>query len=633
MLSGLILLSSLVAPPSPQPTPEPSPAPPVFYETATVTARPVSSASGAVSVTDAKDAEAAEARSGTDLLRGVPGLNAFASGGRAGVTHAFLRGADPNYTLVLLDGIPLNDATELQGGAVNLEEIPSLLVERAEVVRGPLTSFYGTQALAGVLQLFTPRGGPGPLRIDLGLEAGNAALRQGFVRLAGPAGETGGFAGGGSWAEEERRIGDDRFRQLDLWSSGDLRFGEAASLALTGRFADGSADDYPDASGGPIHGSGELRRTDRRSLALGARLELGAPGAVRHRVFVGVSRRDQDRDSPAVPPVVPASVETTAYTRLRVAWETPIAGGARTRFDVGLSGEAEWGDNDSLLRMPAFMGGDRPGDYTKRRASAGGFAGLRHERGRLLYEAALRADQSSGGAVQLNPHAGAVLRLGPGDETRLRVSGGRASKLPSFFALASPPALGGNPDLEAEHVWGGEAGLEHRFAAARLELAATGFLQRYTNLVDFDFDRFLHVNRARVRMRGIELTVRWRPTASLAIDGDATYLEVSDLGGGALLHAPRWTGGGRLTWRPVSRLSLRLQTRASSRYLDQQYPVPDHESVDGYGLLGAAASWRAGSGLVLRARADNLTDRDYETLIGFPGPGRSWWAGIGWERR
>jgi outer membrane cobalamin receptor len=98
-------------------------------------------------------------RSAGDVLRQVPGLNALSSGSRAGVTNAFLRGGDPNYTLVLLDGIPLNDTTELQGGAVNLEELPAGLVGHVEVVRGPLTSFYGTSALAGVVQVFTPRGG------------------------------------------------------------------------------------------------------------------------------------------------------------------------------------------------------------------------------------------------------------------------------------------------------------------------------------------------------------------------------------------------------------------------------------------------------------------------------------------
>ena len=236
-----------------------APRPPVFYETTTVTARPVSATSGAVSVLDSREVEASAARSAGDVLRQVPGLNALSSGGRAGVTNAFLRGGDPNYTLVLLDGIPLNDTTELQGGAVNLEELPSGLVDRVEVVRGPLTSFYGTSALAGVIQVFTPRGGPGPIEARLAAEAGNADLWHGLGRVSGPVGR-GGYAAGASWDEEKYRIARDRFRQLDTFANADLPLGPTTDLALTGRFADGTIDDYPDASGGPVYGSGLVRQ-------------------------------------------------------------------------------------------------------------------------------------------------------------------------------------------------------------------------------------------------------------------------------------------------------------------------------------------------------------------------------------
>ena len=631
--SLLLLCVALGRPAAAWPQAEPAPAdpPPVFYETTTVTARPVSSASGAVTVLDSAEVAASGSRSAGDVLRQVPGLNALSSGSRAGVTNAFLRGGDPNYTLVLLDGIPLNDTTELQGGAVNLEELPAGVVGHVEVVRGPLTSFYGTSALAGVIQLFTPRGGPGPVKARLGAEAGNADLRRGFGSVSGPAGR-GGYAAGASWDEEQYRIARDRFRQLDSFANADLRLGSTTDLALTGRFADGTIDDYPDASGGPVYGSGLVRHTDHRDLALGARLGFGDPAGRRQQVSVALARREQDRLSPAVPPVVPASDESTTFTRLRVAWQVPVVRTAHTVVDAGLSGEGEWGENASVLKLPPFLGGDVSGSYAESRASGGGYAGARHERGTILYEASLRLDLATGDVLQANPHLGVVWRPGSGS-TRLRASVGRASKLPSFFALASPPALGGNPALQPEHAWGGEVGLEHRLAAARLDLGAAYFRQEYSNLVDFDFDRFLHVNRARVRTQGVEMTARWQPHATVWLDAEATWLDVLDLeSGGTLLHTPRWAGGGRLTWQPSPALSLRVQARATEGYLDVQYPVPDRDSVDGYGLLGVAGSWRFGRGLSVRARTDNLTGTSYETYIGFPGPGRAFWVGLGWDR-
>jgi vitamin B12 transporter len=240
-------------------------------------------------------------------------------------------------------------------------------------------------------------------------------------------------------------------------------------------------------------------------------------------------------------------------------------------------------------------------------------------------------DAATTDPVQVNPHAGAVWSLGAGT-TRLHVSGGRASKLPSFFALASPRALGGNPDLLPEWVLGGEAGLDQTFRGAHLEAGATFFLQDYHDLIDFDFQQFQNVNRAQVRTRGAELTLRWQPHPTLTVAAEATWVVALDLSGARLLQQPRWFGGARVTWQPNPRLSLRAMARGVSRYFDMQYPVPERDTVDGYGFFGFAGSWRVRDGLSLRTRVDNLTNRSYETFIGFPGPGRSYWVGLGWNR-
>jgi vitamin B12 transporter len=618
-------------PPVDAPTPPADAAePPTFYETTTVTAQPVETSVGAVTVVASPEITASAARSGADVLRDVPGINLVSNGGRAGVTNAWIRGADPNFTLVLLDGVPLNDSTELQGGAVNLEELPAGLVERAEVVRGPLTSFYGPNSLSGVVQLFTPRGGPGPLRAVAGAEAGDADLRRGFARASGPAG-TGGWSAGASYDEEKHRIADESFRQLDAFATTDLAVATNASLALSARLASGEQDDYPDSSGGPVYGTGETRHTEHDDLALSGRLTLGANPSRQQQILVGFARRAQDRTSPAVFPLVPESAEHTTFSRLRIAWQLPVVRSPRTSLDVGVSGEGERGENRSALKLPPELGGDVRGDYDESRASGGVFGALREERGSVLYDVALRVDAASGDTLQLHPHAGVVWRPGRG-ATRLHVSAGRASKLPSFFALASPPALGGNPALKPERTVGGEAGVDHAIARGRVELGAAYFFHEYRDLVDFDFDLFLHVNRAKVRTQGVELTLAWRPHRTVDLQAQATYVDAKDLSGSPLLFEPHWVGSGRLTWTPAERLTLRLDLRAVSSYLDRQFPVPDRDTVEGRGLLGFAGSWRVGDGLTLRARADNLADRSYETQIGFPGPGRSFWAGLGWER-
>jgi vitamin B12 transporter len=603
---------------------------PVFYETTTVVARPLATASGSVSVIDSSGIAASEARSAAELLREVPGLEVLSSGGAAGVSHAHLRGGDSNFTLVLLDGIPLNDTTEMQGGAVNLEELNLNLVDRVEIVRGPLCSFYGVSSLSGVVQLFTRRGGPGPVRANLGLEAGDASLRRGYGSIAGPWGK-GGYAAGASWTEEQHRIGQDRFREFDGHASTDIALAPATSLALTGRYASGKTDDYPDSSGGPIYGSGELRDSTHTDVALGVRLDLGKDKAQHQTFELSFARRGRDRISPAVPPLVPASREDVTYSRLRWGWRVPVLVRKGTAVDIGVSGDAEWADDTSLLQLPPSLGGNTPGSYHRSRASGGVFSALRQELGAVSIEGALRLDASSTDSLQANPHVGLVWRLGNGD-TRLRANLGRASKLASFTALASPKALGGNPNLRPERAVGGELGVERTLRSLRLDASATLFRQEYRDLIDFDFAAFGYVNRSRVRSQGAELHVRWTPQRQLSVDANATWIDAKDLEGGPLLQKPHWLSGARLTWQPTSRLRLRLDAHAVSRYYDTQFPVPDRDVVAGNSVFGFSGSWRVERGWALRARLDNLANRAYETFIGFPGPKRSFWAGVGWAR-
>ena len=102
----------------------------------------------------------------------------------------------------------------------------------------------------------------------------------------------------------------------------------------------------------------------------------------RQQATIGLARRVQDRASPAVFPQVPESEESTRYTRLRLAWQLPLVRGARTAVDAGVSGEGEWGENRSVLKLPPVLGGDVPGDYDASRQTGGVFGALRHERGR-----------------------------------------------------------------------------------------------------------------------------------------------------------------------------------------------------------------------------------------------------------
>lgn len=565
-----------------------------FYETATVRERPLSAATGSVTVIDRETIEASGARTVGDLLRLAPGVS-LTTNGRGGFSVAQIRGGEPNFTLVLLDGVPLNDSTYQVGDVFNLEGLPAEGIERIEIVRGPLSSFYGSTGLAGVVQIFTRESGK-----EAEVWAGDASFRKGTGTVSGK-----NWSVTALWEEEAERIAEERFEQasgLASFSKGPLR--------LKARGAWWEGDDYPDASGGPVFGDGGLRHSEHEELSLSAGLSFR-----RHQLDASVYRHGLDRESPAVGFQVPSAIEETRFTRTRLGWTSVLRGTETLRWSAGADVQREQGENESLLA------GFLTGDYEITRTLPGAYTELVAGRGAWTFEAGSRFDLPEDHAAQWSPRLGVSRRVG---SARLRASAGRAWKLPSFFALASPRELGGNPDLRPETVLGGDLGIEWQDAALTL------FYNRYENLIDFDFDSFLHLNRSEVETRGVEGSWSWKPWEEVSIRANATWQEFE--AETDLRHRPRWTGGLQARWEPAEAVTLDLEAQAVSRFFDRQIPVEDR-TVSGYELLGLGAAWRFSGPWELRLRVDNLLDEEYETLIGFPGPERSVRAGLRWSAR
>lgn len=613
-----------------------------FYETATVEERPRDEATAAVTVIDRAAIEASGAQNVAELLAFAPGVHVETNGTRGGLTVARLRGGDPNFTLVLLDGVPMNDGTYQIGEVFNLEAMPVAAIERIEIVRGPLSSFYGSTGLAGAIHIVTREGTADGTRGEVELAAGEASQGRLHAAISG-GGEKTSFFLAASREGEKQRIADERFELTQLQGRATIDLGEHLHLRLAGRVADWEGDDYPDASGGPIFGSGELRRAENGEASLGFELvREGEGGRLRHELSAGIYRHDLDRTSPAVAPLVPPSIEATRFTRSRLGWATtwtPRAASRRTdlRLAVGASVEREDGENESILVLPAFLGGEVAGDYDLERTTPGIFAELVAERGRWTFELGARVDRPEDAAEQLSPRLGLRVRLGKGQgakgATHLRASVGRSFKLPSFFALASPPALGGNPELRPEVMEALDLGVEHTFKSAGqgVTIGATLFSNLFRELVDFDFATFRHVNRSEVTARGVELDLDARLGERLRIASNLTYQDVEDRATGeGLRHRPEWTGSLRVVVRPRDGIRLHLDLRHVAARIDDQIPVPSRRTVAGYELLGVAGTFRLTPSLDLDARLDNLLDEDYEVLIGFPGAGRSGRVGLRW---
>lgn len=598
----------------------------IFYATATVEAKAVDTATSTVTVMEESEIEALDAAHVGDLLPWIPGLLVSGPASRAGLTTARIRGGDPNFTLVLVDGVPLNDSTDPLGGAFNLASLPIAGVERVEVVRGPLSTYFGSTGLSGAVNVITRTGAE--KRFDVDLQAGSNSLLRSSVAFALP-GDSIDSSFAASWEQEEEVIGEDRFEQLALVGGFLVHPSERTQLDLRARFASWEGDDYPDSSGGPVYGSGDLRRSQYDELSVGAELRLGSEIQRRHhRGRASLFRRESDRESPAILPIVPASREGSSYSDLQIAWTSVLPLTQKVRLNVGADLDREEGDSESLLFLPPELGGELLGDYRIDRTTAGALAELTAAMGNWNFEIGTRLDLPSGNSSEWSPRVGFNFRPG-GGLVLLRGSIGEAFKLPSFYALASPPTLGGNAELEPETALGADLGVEARLADDAVELGLTLFAIDYQNLIDFDFETFRLINRSSVRARGVETSLSWRPLTALVVRLELTMQDVEDAASAEeLLQEPSWFGGFRIEWQPRRKLSLLLDTRGVAESLDRQILVPDRIKIQGYGVVGLAGRWQFERRWAIHGRLDNVTDEEYETQIGFPGAGRSLRVGV-----
>ena len=598
------------------------------YSTATVIDRPISSTTSAVFVIERKTIEALAAHKVADLLRFAPGVHLLTDGSRSGSSAAQIRGGDPNFTLVLLDGIPLNDSNDQQGGTFNLNSLSTETIERIEVVSGPLSAHFGSTGLAGAINIITRAATNGTTReagdspwIDASIETGSASLVRAATQISS-SGQSHNYSGALQYEREQGRIGKDRFKQFEAQARLSLRLGSTIDLQLKGRFSDWDADDYPVASGGPILGSGELRRARNEELSLRTDLTIDTSEQQQTRAYASIYRHTLDRHSPAIQRLVPASNEAALFTRTKLGTSAVFRSDSAGFLNAGVDLTVEHGSVNSVLFLPPFLGGALAGDYDILRTLGGPYAELVQEIGNVIFELGARLDFSNDVEPQLSPRFGIAYRASP--TTRIRASVGRAFKLPSFFALASPRALGGNSNLRPETSWGADVGLQREWHKAGITLGIAAFYNSFSNLIDFDFQTFQNVNRKAVETYGVETSIGWRIDRRLNFDMAVTRQGVDDLASpDPLLQRPEWLASVRATWQARDRVLLAFDTEHVAGFFDWQLPAPDRTKVSQRTLLGLSGSWQIDHRFSVIARADNLANATYETLIGFPGPSRS----------
>jgi len=589
-----------------------------FDETVVVTATrtpvPADEIGSSVSVLDAERLERRGARLVADALRRVPGVDVRRTGGPGSATSVFLRGTDSDHTLVLLDGIELNDPSSPNRAAV-LGDLTLDGLDRIEVLRGPQSTLYGSDAVGGVIQLFTRRGAGDP-RTDVRVEGGSyGTLGLGVASSGG--GERASYSVSASrWTTDgfsaaTGGVEDDAYDNSTL--SGRLGWGDpdGSGVDVVARWVDGSVDfDGFDAEAGN-------RIDSRETLARLAPRLVSADGRLRQRWGVALARHRRDTTSAA-----PSLIEGELFS---VDWQADLALGARHTLSGGLASEWE----------TAELSGQ--GDGTR---SIGAFVQDRVSGAHWFGTAGVRLDDHADFGSESTFRLAGGRRFGDG-RTIVRASAGSGYKAPSLTEL-SASAFAGNPDLEPETSLGADLGVERRTAGGRAALRATLFATRIDELIVAVFDPgtglFRNVNVDEADSTGVELGLDLDPRGPLSVAASYTWNDTEARG------TPQSFGlqpGSRLLRRPEHRggveFDLAFPSERGHAFVAATW-VGDRADVDpatfavveapSYVVVDAAAQVALGAALRLELRVDNLLDEDYEEVLGFATAGRSGYAGL-----
>ena len=572
---------------------------PAFRDSVVVTAtgevEPADQVPAATSVITAAQLEAFGVTSVADALRWVPGVTVLRSGLDGGVTSLFVRGTSATQALVLFDGVRLN--SPFFGGYDWSLPMASGL-DRVEVVRGPYSALYGADAIGGVVQLIPQHAAGNRLRAFV--EGGGSGWRREQLDASLAAGRWSATVGADSRQGSGPLVNDDFLSRMGMGEV-SATLADGVRLGVLFRRVTGHTE---------IPFSGASLTPDRFTaaqenlLALPLHWRLSSGGeleATLSRVSRGLQFRDPDDPSGFLREDTEADSDG-ARVALHQQW-----GGHRTV--VG----GEWRE-DVVSDASSFGVTLADRRLTTRSFFAQDSFPLARGVGLL---AGLRWDQAEPWGAELSP------RLTVSWERRSWhgwASFGRAFRAPSLGELYYPGS--GNPNLAPERSRSGELGVSLPLAGGCSVLQVVGFANRQTDLIDFDFATFRYANVARAREDGVEAS--WIAVAGKEghLSVALTYLDARDGAGTPLLRRPTWSGALTLDGPVGGRLAGAASLVWVGDRTDLDPTTFARIAQPSFVTANLAATVRLTSALAARVRVENVADRRYEEVRGYPAPGR-----------
>ena len=564
-------------------------------------------------VIDREAIERSQARSLPELLKGRAGINLTNQGGLGKLTTVFMRGTESDHVLVLVDGVRIGSAS---AGLASFQDLPVDQIDRIEIVRGPRSSLYGSEAIGGVIQIFTRKGGDG-FAPNFRVGAGSHRLREASAGFSNR-GERGWISAQAGYQQTDginacRGAGfpvfqgcfadepdDDGYRNVSVSLRGGVEVTQA--LTLEGHFLDAKASNEYDSSS---FGGNEAENVQR---VAGARLSWSA--GERLKLALQAGRADDQSDAYYRDPLTGARSYVNTFDTRRdtatVQADYTLAEGQL------LSAGGDW-QQDRVSSSTDFSVGSRD--------NTGVFVEYQGHFGAQQLQASLRNDDNEQFGDHLTGSAGWGMALGNG--LRLNASYGTGFKAPTFNDLYYPGSE--SPNLKPEQSRSVNLGLaQYR---DQWSWSFNVFETRIDDLIVFVYPPpdylGIGLNVDEARIRGAEFTFDIA-LAGFDVSTQLSHIDPRNRSAGYedKLLARRARNTARIDVdRSLGDFRLGLTGNGASRRYDD---LANSVRLAGYGTLDLRLEYAFHPHWTVQARAANVFDRRYETIAWYNQPGREY---------
>ena len=558
------------------------------------------------------------------LLRQESGFEFIQSGGRGTQTSVFMRGMESRHVLILLDGVPLRDASVI-GTAVELQHILPEQVERIEIVRGNVSAIYGSGAIGGVIQIFTKKGNGKP-SVSLSAEVGTDSTTRLSAGISGDIEgtryalsatryKTDGFSAMNPEKMENANPDDDGNRDISVSASLSKEWSRGHELGVRLYLFDAKNDfdSYGQSSWGYTPARKDQGTSKLRTISAFTKNQFTSNWHSTVTASQTEMRRHAHSEDVGVDDRYGYRSETS-----RLQWNNEIALAPDWILTVGADGEHE----KVVTRTDdAYSSGQQR--YQRNNYSA--YAGLNGQIGSHHLQANVRYDDVDGSGSDTTGYLGYAFDLTP--SWKLLASASTAFLAPTLYQLHGD---GGsyvlpNPHLSAERSHSYEAGIQYASGATLVRM--TYFDTRTRDLIDYDDVNFpgIYRNIGKTKNKGVELS-------------GSSQIAGIDIRGSLTIQNPenRETGE-ELVRRARKYASLDVSKTFGSWYVggDVYYarhrPDINNKELPSYVLFNMNVRYEINRETSVYARIENLFDRDYETAYGYNQPDRAVFAGINWK--